>query len=145
MKNEHYFLGIVGQTFFFAILLIFFNLDKDSHIKITLNFLNVWLALSWLCQFYLCRKKLWSLKNISFLQKGAKTAQNEHLKKHKNDKWGDSSYANQRNSMTVQRYALQDSNFDFMVNIFIRIGYILVGPVILLIYLIQNIVVEIKH
>lgn len=138
MENKHYFYKIFEQTVFFAIFLVFFNLDKNNHFRMTLNFPNVWLGISWLSQFYLCKKKLWSLKNISFLQKGAKATQIEHLKKHKKDKWGDSSFVNQHNNMTIQRYALQDSNFDSMANLFIRIGYVLLGPLVFLFYLIRE-------
>lgn len=138
MKSKKYLSAIVEQSLIMILLLIFFNIDKNNHVKITLNFLNVWFILSWICQFRILAKGVPSLRNNSFLQRGAKETQKEHAKHHKKDKWGDNSFANLQHNLTAQKFALLDRSFDTMATFFVRLAYMLFGPIILLIFLVKN-------
>ncbi|GAB5055092.1 hypothetical protein PESHB5_15910 [Pediococcus parvulus] len=64
--------------------------------------------------------------------------QQEHAKYHRKDKWGDNSYANVQHNLSTQRLALWDTNFDMTVNFFIRIGYALLGPIILMFDIVKD-------
>ncbi|WP_412989227.1 hypothetical protein ACLJJ6_09575 [Pediococcus siamensis] len=130
VKWRRYFFRVLGQTVLTGLLMAFFDMDKNGHIHIVLNFFNSWLILSWGCQFFLLRGKLWTLQQISFLQRGARINQHEREKRHKQDAWGRVGVANVQENLTVQRYALQDANFNSIVNLFIRMGYVLLGPLI---------------
>ncbi len=135
MKNKTYLTAIAEQSAIMILLIIFFNLNKDNHIEIKLSFFNIWFVASWIMQFSLLKRGIPSLKNISLLQLGAKITQKEHEKHHKKDKWGDNSYANLQHNLTAQKLELTDRNFDTMATFFVRLAYMLFGPIIFLTYL----------
>lgn len=138
MKNKKYLSAIIEQSVIMILLIVFFNVDKNNHIKFTLNFFNFWFIISWISQFSILKKSIPSLKNISFLQRGAKATQEEHAKHHKKDKWGDNSFANLQHNLTAQKLELIDRNFDTMATFFARFTYMLFGPIIFLAYLVED-------
>lgn len=145
MQNKSYIHKVIEQSIIMLFLIAFFNIDNTNHLNVRLNFYNIWLFLSWICQFYIVKRKIWSLSNLSFLQLGARITQQEHAKYHIKDKWGDNSYANVQHNLSTQRLALWDTNFDMTVNFFIRIGYALLGPIILMFDIVKDLVEMNEH
>lgn len=140
MKTFLYIMRVLVQTVIIALLGYFFNTDAHWNFRPTLDGFNIWLTVSFFCQFYIMRSENVLTSYTSLVTQGLKSLQQNdadaYKSQHDLQRYLHGSQANR--SSEIQRLQLRDDQFSFVANIGKRVFYALAGPVFTIFFIIKN-------